>query len=138
MERFAREIGLRNTRFIGRVPHSQIAELYDAADIYLTSPDFDCMPGSLLECYASGLPIIATCAGGIPYIARDQQTALLVKRNDHEAMAMAAFRLLEDQELVERLTAHGYEECKKYAAGPVRDQWAELYERLTSGTGGTR
>ena len=135
LERFARDLGLRNTRFIGRVPHSGIAELYDAADIYLTSPEFDCMPGSLLECYASGLPIIATATGGIPYIARDQQTALLVRRNDHEAMAGAAFRLLDDEELVERLTTNGYEECKKYAAGPVRDQWAELYERLMFCTG---
>ena len=33
------------------------------ADIYMTSPDFDCMPGSLLECYASGLPVIATSSG---------------------------------------------------------------------------
>ena len=62
LEAFARELGLRNTAFIGRVPHSKIAELYDSVDIYLTCPDLDCMPGSLLECYASGLPLVATKA----------------------------------------------------------------------------
>src|SRR5262249_11364583 len=51
LERFAQEIGLRNTKFIGRVPHSEIPKLYDQADIYFTSPDFDCMPGSVLECF---------------------------------------------------------------------------------------
>ena len=39
-----------------RVPHSKIVELYDSVHIYLTCPDLDCMPGSLLEYYASGLP----------------------------------------------------------------------------------
>jgi glycosyltransferase involved in cell wall biosynthesis len=130
LERFARELGLRHTEFIGRVPHPKIADLYDAADIYLTSPDFDCMPGSLLECFASGLPVIATRAGGIPYIAADEETALLIPCNDHRAMAACAFRLLEDQALVERLTARAYEECQRFAAGPVRDQWVALYRRL--------
>ena len=130
LERFARELKLRNTEFIGRVPHGKVADLYDAADIYLTSPDFDCMPGSVLECFASGLPVIATQAGGIPYIATDGETALLVPRNDHQAMAACAFRLLEDEALVERLTTRAYEECKRFCAGPVRDQWFALYQRL--------
>src|SRR6476620_8076806 len=59
LEALARELDLRNTNFIGSIPQSRVAELYDAADIYLTSPDLDCMPGSLLECYASGVPLVA-------------------------------------------------------------------------------
>src|SRR6185436_16620091 len=108
LEALARRLELRNTEFIGRVPHSKIAALYDDADIYLTSPDFDCMPGSILECFASGLPVVATNAGGIPYIATDGETALLVPRDDHEAMARAAVRLLEDPGLVERLTRNAF------------------------------
>jgi glycosyltransferase involved in cell wall biosynthesis len=130
LERLARDLGLRNTRFIGRVPHSRIGELYDAADLYFTSPDFDCMPGSILECFASGLPVVATAAGGIPYIATNEETALLFPAGDHEAMAQAAFRLLEDPDLVRRLTANAYQSCRRYAEGPVREQWTALYRKL--------
>jgi glycosyltransferase involved in cell wall biosynthesis len=101
LEQLARHLQLRNTRFIGRVPHDQIAELYDSADIYLTSPNIDCMPGSLLECFAAGLPVVATKAGGIPYIARDRYSALLVDINDDEALAARSMELLEDEQLVE-------------------------------------
>jgi glycosyltransferase involved in cell wall biosynthesis len=130
LERFAQELGLRNTEFVGRVPHDRIAALYDSVDIYLTSPNFDCMPVSLLECFASGLPVIATNVGGIPYISSNEETALLVPCNDHQAMAERAFRLLENEALVERLTARAYEECKRYGAGPSRDRWLALYRQL--------
>jgi glycosyltransferase involved in cell wall biosynthesis len=130
LEALAQRLELRNTEFIGCVPHSKIAGLYDAADIYLTSPDFDCMPGSILECFASGLPVVATKAGGIPYIATDGETALLVPCGDHEAMARAAVRLLEDPDLVERLTRNAFEECAKYDEDKVRGQWKRLYEQL--------
>jgi glycosyltransferase involved in cell wall biosynthesis len=130
LEAFARELGLRNTAFIGRVPHNKIAELYDSVDIYLTCPDLDCMPGSLLECYASGLPLVATKAGGIPYIVKDGETGLLVDLNDHEAMAACALRLLEDEELVERITRQGRKELEKYTGHSVRRQWIRLYRDL--------
>lgn len=130
LEAFAKSLDLRSTTFIGRVPHPRIAELYDQHDIYLTSPDFDCMPGSILECFASGLPVIATAAGGIPYIAENERTALLVPCGDSEAMALAAFRLLDDEALVERLTANAYEECKRYGSYAVQKQWTALYEEL--------
>lgn len=130
LKQFVKQLGLRNVEFVGRVPHSRIAELYDAADIYLTSPDFDCLPGSIIECYASGLPVVASNVCGIPYIATDGETALLFPRGDHEAMAQAALQLLEDPDLVERLTHNGREECKKYEESGVRPQWKRLYEQI--------
>jgi glycosyltransferase involved in cell wall biosynthesis len=130
LEALARELGLRNVGFVGRVPHARIRELYDEADIYLTNPDFDCLPGSLLECFASGLPVVATRVGGIPQIAADGEAALLVPCGDPEALAAAAMRLLEDPGLAARLTAHARQECRKYAAGPICEQWARVYGEL--------
>ena len=46
-----------------------MAELYDDADIYVMSPLIDNMPGTVLECFASGLPVVSTAAGGVPYVA---------------------------------------------------------------------
>ena len=130
LEKFAADIGLRNYTFVGRVPHVKVPDLYDSVDLYITTPDFDCMPGSLLECFASGLPVIATAAGGIPYIATHMETALLVPCNDHEAMANWALRLLEDEELVMGLTARAREECKRYSPAAIQVQWSALYHQL--------
>lgn len=134
LEALARELGLRNTEFVGRVPHPKVPDLYDEADIYLTSPNIDCMPGSLLECYASGLPLVATRTGGIPYLVREGETGLLVDCNDHEAMARCALRLLEDPDLVERITRQGYAELDKYdwEKGGIGRKWMAVYRGLSS------
>jgi len=138
LEELARELQLRNTRFIGRVPHDRIPEVYDAADVYVTSPDIDCMPGSLLECFAAGLPVVATRAGGIPYILTDEETGLLVPCNDHEALAAAAVRLLDDEQLVVRLTTQARRELERYDWSRVRDQWMSLYREMSTVSGAAR
>jgi glycosyltransferase involved in cell wall biosynthesis len=130
LEQRAQELGLRQVQFLGRVPHPKIRELYNEADIYLTTPNIDCMPGSLLECMASGLPIVATRAGGIPYIVSDRKTALLVDLDDDQAVAERCFELLENAALVEQLTDAGRKEVLRYESGPVREQWLALYREL--------
>ena len=130
LEEMARDLKLENTRFIGRVPHEKVTELYDAADIYLTSPNIDNMPVSLLECFAAGLPIVATKVGGIPYVATDRESALLVDRNDHEALAARSMELLQNEDLVEHITNGGLEAVKRYHPAPVREQWSALYREL--------
>jgi glycosyltransferase involved in cell wall biosynthesis len=130
LESLARELGLRNTRFAGCVAQETMAELYDAADMYLMSPDMDCMPGSILECFASGLPVVATKAGGVPFIVKHEQTGLLVGCGDHQALADCAMWLLEDQELAWILGERARQECEKYKAEPVRQEWVRLYRRL--------
>ncbi len=131
LERLAAELKLRNTRFIGSVPQDRMGELLDTADVYLTTPNIDCMPGSLLECFAVGLPIVATRAGGIPYIVTHEQTGLLVPCDDHEALAAAALRLLEDDALVLRLTTNARRELERYRWPQIRDKWLGVYRELT-------
>lgn len=135
LEALASELGLRNTRFVGSVPQARVPELYDTADIYLTSPDLDCMPGSILECYASGLPLVATAAGGIPYIVRDGETGLLVPPDDEEALAAAALRILEEPGLSERLAEGGRRELEQYTMGSVGERWVSLYQELALDAG---
>ena len=137
LEQLAATLKLQNTRFVGSIPNSQMPKWLDQADIYLTTPDIDCMPGSLLECYASGLPVVATKAGGIPYIAVHRETALLAECGDHKGVAEAALQLLGDPALVEKITSTAYEHCRtRYAGDEIARQWAELYHELVSTGGG--
>ncbi|MDQ3686905.1 MAG: glycosyltransferase family 4 protein [Acidobacteriota bacterium] len=135
LESLAQELNLKNATFVGRVPPEGMPALYDAADIYLNSPNIDNMPGSVIEAYASGLPVVTTDAGGIPYIVRNEETGLLVARDDHERMAEGAIRLLEDQSFACAMAARAHEECRHYAWTAVRDEWLKLYEEVHT-TGG--
>lgn len=127
------ELKLRNTEFIGFVPFERMPEMYDSHDVYLTATNIDNMPSSITECMASGLPVVTTDAGGIPYIVTNEESCLMVGRDDPQAMAAAAFRLLEEEGLALRLTRRAREESKKFQWPAVRDQWVRLYRELASG-----
>jgi L-malate glycosyltransferase len=132
-EALTEQLGLRNVSFVGRVSAARMAEVYDEADIYLTSPNVDCMPGSLLECAASGLPVVATRAGGIPYIVEHERTALLVPLDDSAAMAQMSLRLLEEPGLAARLGRAARADVEKRYVWPVvAEAWLTLYQQLAA------
>jgi len=134
LKRLAEDLELRNTEFLGSVPFARMPSLYDAADIYLTATDVDNMPLSILECFASGLPIVTTDAGGIPYLVTHEETGLIVPRGDHVALAACALRLLEDTALAAKITRQGRNECARYTWEAVRHQWLAVYTALSGET----
>ena len=126
----ARQLGLQHVTFVGRVPPDDIWRFYAEADVYLQTPDIDNMPTSVLEAYASGCPVVATEAGGVPAILTDGLHGLLVPCGDHQAAADAVIRLLEDATLARRVADTALEACTRYQWGSVRHQWIALYRRL--------
>lgn len=136
-----REAGLKNADFCGFVSPEDMPALYNEADVYLNPSDVDNMPKSLLEAAVSGLPIITTNAGGIPYIFENERTALIVDRNDPIGMANAALRLLGDSPLVAKLTAAAYDHVlASYSWSAARRGWLSEYGQAAehrTGTGRT-
>jgi glycosyltransferase involved in cell wall biosynthesis len=135
LEALTREMCLRDVQFIGRVAPESMGKIYDAADIYLNGSDIDNMPGSILEAFAAGLPVVTTDAGGIPYIVAHEETGMMVRRRDYQAMAACAIRLLEDEALASKITRQAREECRKYSWEAVRKDWVQLYQELVRGGG---
>jgi glycosyltransferase involved in cell wall biosynthesis len=127
----AAELGLRNVTFAGRVPPAEIWRSYADADIYVQTPNIDNMPSSVLEAFASGLPVVSTDAGGVPAILTDGVHGLLAPVGDDDAVARQVLRLLGDQALVDRLTEAALASCAAYRWEVVRGQWLSLYRRLT-------
>jgi glycosyltransferase involved in cell wall biosynthesis len=76
------------------------------------------------------LPVVSTNAGGIPWIITHGRTGMLVPKNDDEAMASWAIRLLETPELAESIARNAYEECRAYTWPAVRETWLAAYLRL--------
>jgi len=129
LEALAASLGLRQTQFIGAVAPESMGALYHSADIYLMSPNADNMPLSLLECFASGLPVVSSSAGGVPNMVEDGRNGLLFAPNDHHAMADCVLRLLEEPGLAARLAANARAECAKYSWPRIGPQWIGLYRR---------
>jgi glycosyltransferase involved in cell wall biosynthesis len=134
LQMLASELKLRNVTFAGRVPPQEIAAFYDAHDIYIQSPDIDNMPASVLEAFASGLPVVSTEAGGVPAILRHGRDGLLAPLDDDETLATHVMSLLANPDWARTLaeTAHGT--LQTYTWENVRDQWLALYREVLRDT----
>jgi glycosyltransferase involved in cell wall biosynthesis len=128
----AGELALRHVTFTGRVEPDTIADLYASHDIYIQSPDIDNMPSSVLEAYASGLPVISTEAGGVPAILTHGVNGLLAPLNDHHTLASHVLAVLDDPSLARRLTRAANGACEAYTWSAVKDQWLRVYRSVIS------
>ncbi|PKM10284.1 MAG: glycosyl transferase family 1 [Gammaproteobacteria bacterium HGW-Gammaproteobacteria-3] len=128
LQQLTQQLGIaENVIFTGKLAPETIAELYQSADIMLNPTTVDNMPNSVLEALASGVPVVSTDVGGIPYIVKDGVTALLTKVDDAFFMAAQINRLLNDTALYETLVVNGLQEVQQYAWSHVKYQWLGLY-----------
>lgn len=128
LERLCAELGVADAvRFAGQLDNERIAELYATADLLLNPSRVDNMPISLLEAMASGVPIVSTNVGGVPYVVQDGVSALLVPPGDADALAQAALRVLEEPELAARLRTAGLDAVQAHAWARVRPRLLDVY-----------
>lgn len=109
VEEQARRLGLGG-RVVLAGHASDVRPFYALADALALPSHSEGSPNVLLEAMAAGVPVAATRVGGVPEIAADGETALLVPAHDAGAMAGALGRLLADEPfaraLAERARRH--------------------------------
>jgi glycosyltransferase involved in cell wall biosynthesis len=116
-------------RFTGRLERDAMAALYRSADVLLNPSLADNMPNSLLEAWASGLPVVSTNVGGIPHLAVDGVTASLVPPGDPAAMAQACLALLSDDSIWQQRANAGLKEVQRYTWPRVQPVLLDVYRR---------
>lgn len=119
-------------KFTGRLEPQAMANLYREADMAINPSLVDNMPNSVLEALASGVPVVSTNVGGVPYIVRDGETALLVPARSPEAMASAILRLINDPSLCNQLIDNGLAEVQRYTWNTVWPIWKKVYQSALS------
>ena len=101
----ARRLGVSDrVEFCGPLDEARLAEWFRSLDLYLHASDSEVMSTSILQAMASGLAIVGSDIESIRrQLATAPQCGLLAARQDGEAFAEAALRLIDDAELRRRL-----------------------------------
>jgi glycosyltransferase involved in cell wall biosynthesis len=123
----AAALGCDGIRFAGRVEPEDMPALYDSADVFVNASVVDNQPVSVLEAFASGLPVVSTATGDIPAMAPDGQRGLLVPQRDPAALAKAVTTLLENPDRALAIARAARAEVETYSWPGVREEWAAVY-----------
>jgi len=127
LRRLAGSLAPGAIRFIGRVEPPEMPSLLDAADVFVNSSVVDNQPISVLEAFASGIPVVSTPTGDIANMVRDAETGTLVPPREPTAMAKAVIRLLEGPDRAAAMARRARSEVEKYSWPHVSGQWAAVY-----------
>jgi len=114
-------------KFLGKIPKCQVPASLQAADIFINTSNADNTPISVIEAMASGLCIVSTNVGGIPYLLEHEKDALLVPPDDPDAMASAICRLMEEPELAETLSVNARKKAEQFDWSKILPQWHQLF-----------
>jgi glycosyltransferase involved in cell wall biosynthesis len=128
----AMSLRLRHVTFVGRVSQAEMPRYYADADIYLQTPAIDNMPVSVLEAFASGLPVVSTDVGGVPGMLQHGVHGLLAPDDDDAAIAAHMMTLLDDPASARAMASAAFESCRRYAWPVVRDRWLATYRDLAA------
>ena len=119
-----------HVHFLGE--RRDVTPLLQTVDVGALSSDWEGMPLFVLECMATGTPVVATNVGGLPEIVEDDRTGLLVPPRDPAALAAAISALLADPERGRLLAATAAERMDDFTIETVAHRFADLYEQLVS------
>ena len=129
----AARLGLEHQiSFPGSVPKERVPTELNTGDVFLNTTNFDNTPVSVIEAMASGLPVVSTKVGGIPYLLKHDDTALLVAPGDSEQMARQVQRLTTEPGLASRLGANGRKLVESFDWEYLLPQWDKLLRSVAA------
>ena len=111
LEKYAKDLNVKVT-FLGKMPQSLLRSYMQKSKIFVLLSDYEGQSFALLEALSLGMPILASNIQANVEVLVDSVNALLVNQNDFHELKKAAFRILEDGDLRQKMKKNNYELSK--------------------------
>lgn len=131
LEKAARELGAAaRVRFLGPLARQGVLELFRAADASILSSSWENFPHTVVEALAVGTPVLATAAGGVAEVVKDELNGLVVPVGDTAGLTEAVRRYFAEPGLAERLRANAVSSVVEYGPEPVFGKLEAILEQV--------
>ncbi|OGF51693.1 hypothetical protein A3H04_03500 [Candidatus Giovannonibacteria bacterium RIFCSPLOWO2_12_FULL_43_11c] len=131
LEILTKRLGVeKKVRFMGFLYGRELAQALQASDIFVTASKSENFPLSVIEAMASGLPIVAVSALGLPEIVEDGRSGFLVSPDRPEEIADRVLKLFNNETLLEKYSSASRELSNRYSKGGIALIHEKNYEDL--------
>jgi glycosyltransferase involved in cell wall biosynthesis len=121
-------LGLSNIDFVGF--KSNVGDYLRAFDIFLFPSLQEGLGSTILDAMEAQLPIIATDAGGIPDLIKNNDTGILIEPESSQAIVDAIEKLINDKKLANQLAQNGNQKVKNYSPDAISKRYMESYRHI--------
>ncbi|MFC1647656.1 glycosyltransferase family 4 protein [Patescibacteria group bacterium] len=130
LTRKIKSMGLSGSvHIIRNVPDEELVAFYNMAHIFVFPSLYEGFGLPPLEAMACGTPVVASDASSIPEALGD--CALFCDPRDPHSIADQITRLLEDEDLYDKMLAKGLKQAEKYSWQKYADATFEVYKKVT-------
>lgn len=109
------------------LPREELLKAYADAKLFVLHSREESQGIVFAEAMATGLPVVATKIGGIPYVVADGKSGLLCPYGDVDVMAQSAELLLTDEKMWKEFSAAAREIAKGFGWGDIAERIVRLY-----------
>lgn len=109
------------------LPREELLKAYAGAKLFVLHSREESQGIVFAEAMATGLPVVATKIGGIPYVVADGKSGLLCPYADVDAMSDMVARLMTDESLWQQYSAAAREIAKNYSWMDIANRIVGLY-----------
>ncbi len=135
LERHAARLGIADhVRFVGAVPHEELAVYYAMSDVCVMPSLTESFGLVALEAQALGTPVIAASVGGLREIVDDGVTGFLVEGHDPDDYARAIADVLGDSILKADMGNEARRRAGRFTWLRAVDRLAAIYDRISAGS----
>jgi glycosyltransferase involved in cell wall biosynthesis len=130
-EPYLAKISPIQTEYVINPSDEELSKLYSLSDIAVIPSLYESSPLPPLEAMACGTPVVTTRYGTEDY-AFHERNCLVVPPRDPKALADAILRLLEEEDLREKLRKEGLKTAKQFTWNKTADKVERLFKDALS------
>lgn len=118
-------------RWVGAVPYAELPDYFAAAHVFAAPSAFEPFGMVYLEAMASGCPVVACAAGGVPEIIQHEKTGYLVSPFDAHALAHTLDVLLASPDMRWQVAARARQEVRqRFSLSVISQATVRHYRQL--------
>ncbi len=117
-----------HVEFTGLLSKQEWHKKAEDYNIFINTTNIDNAPVSVMEAMALGLPIVSTNVGGMPFLIENNETGILVNKNDVKAMTEAILLICKNIETANSLSIKARNQVENHDWNKVKSLWCSILQ----------
>lgn len=121
----------QSVELLTNIPQEQLLQKYQEATIFALHSQEESQGIALVEAMATGLPVVSTLVGGIPFVVKNGETGLLSKYGDMNAFANNMIKLLTNEDQRTKMSQSARIVAQDYSWSEIAKAIETIYNRMS-------